>query len=108
MSVTQNFRTEVNFSSKSNNNNHSDQFLLIGSCFATEMSFYFKKYCFGFLNPYGTIYNPISLAMNLEMLINNESFTKRNLVDNNGVFFFCFYSGKFYNNCFFLLLLKFY
>ena len=108
MSVTQNFRTEVNFSSKSNNNNnnHSDQFLLIGSCFATEMSFYFKKYCFGFLNPYGTIYNPISLAMNLEMLINKESFTKRNIVNNNGVFLSWNHSGKYYSNKSELLLKK--
>ena len=57
MSLKQNFRTEVNYSLKSKKNNHSDQYLLIGSCFASEMSLYFEKYCFGFLNPYGTIYN---------------------------------------------------
>ena len=51
MSLIQNFRTEVNLTSKSKNNNHSDKFLLIGSCFATEMSLFFKKYCFGYLNP---------------------------------------------------------
>jgi len=106
MSVTQNFRTEVSFSSKSKNNNHSDQFLFIGSCFASEMSLYFKKYCFGFLNPYGTIYNPISLAINLEMLINKESFTKRNLVDNNGVFLSWNHSSKYYSNRSELLLKK--
>ena len=98
MSITPNFRTEVNFTSKFEKNNHSKQFLLIGSCFSSEMSLFFKKYCFGFLNPYGTIYNPISLAKNLEMLVNNEPFSKRNLTTNNGVYLSWSHSGKYYNN----------
>ena len=106
MSFTQNFRTEVNLTSKSKNNNHLDQFLLIGSCFATEMSLFFKKYCFGFLNPYGTIYNPISLADNFEKLISKESFNERNLVNNNGVFLSWNHSGKYYSNRSDLLLKK--
>ena len=106
MSLKQNFRTEVNYSLKSKKNNHSDQYLLIGSCFASEMSLYFKKYCFGFLNPYGTIYNPISLANNFKMLINNESFTKKNLVKNNGVFQSWNHSSKYYSNSSELLLKK--
>ncbi|MDA9665997.1 GSCFA domain-containing protein [Bacteroidota bacterium] len=106
MSSKQNFRTEVNLTSKSKNNNHLDQFLLIGSCFATEMSLFFKKYCFGYLNPYGTIYNPISLADNFEMLISKESFNERNLVKNNGVFLSWNHSGKYYSNRSDLLLKK--
>ena len=76
MSLSQNFRTEVNLQSKSKNQNHSDKFLLIGSCFATEMSLFFKKYCFGYQNPYGTIYNPISLANNFEKLISKDLFNE--------------------------------
>jgi hypothetical protein len=106
MSSKQNFRTEVNLTSKSKNNNHLDQFLLIGSCFATEMSLFFKKYCFGYLNPYGTIYNPISLADNFEKLISKESFNERNLVKNNGVFLSWNHSGKYYSNRSDLLLKK--
>mgnify|MGYP003682502959 FL=1 len=106
MSLKQNFRTEVNLTSKSKNNNHLDQFLLIGSCFATEMSLFFKKYCFGYLNPYGTIYNPISLADNFEKLISKESFNERNLVKNNGVFLSWNHSGKYYSNRSDLLLKK--
>lgn len=106
MSFIQNFRTEVNLTSKSKNNNHLDQFLLIGSCFATEMSLFFKKYCFGYLNPYGTIYNPISLADNFEKLISKESFNERNLVKNNGVFLSWNHSGKYYSSSSNLLLKK--
>ncbi len=106
MSLTQNFRTEVILTSKSKNNNHSDQFLLIGSCFATEMSLFFKKYCFGYLNPYGTIYNPISLANNLEKLISKDSYNKGNLVNNNGVFLSWNHSGKYYSTSSDLLLKK--
>tara|TARA_Y100000385_G_scaffold42212_1_gene39230 strand:+ start:329 stop:1309 length:981 start_codon:yes stop_codon:yes gene_type:complete len=106
MSLLQNFRTEVNLQSKSKNQNHSDKFLLIGSCFATEMSLFFKKYCFGYLNPYGTIYNPISLADNFEKLISKESFNERNLVKNNGVFLSWNHSGKYYSNRSDLLLKK--
>ncbi|MBL6594302.1 MAG: GSCFA domain-containing protein [Flavobacteriales bacterium] len=106
MSLTQNFRTEVNLTSKSKNNNHLDQFLLIGSCFATEMSLFFKKYCFGYLNPYGTIYNPISLAKNFEKLISKDSYMERNLVNNNEVFLSWNHSGKYYSNSSELLLNK--
>tara|TARA_Y100000991_G_scaffold183727_1_gene147316 strand:+ start:1405 stop:2385 length:981 start_codon:yes stop_codon:yes gene_type:complete len=106
MSLIQNFRTEVNLTSKSKNNNHSDKFLFIGSCFASEMSLFFKKYCFGYLNPYGTIYNPISIANNLKMLISKDSFNKRNLVKNNGVFLSWNHSGKYYSNSSELLLKK--
>jgi len=106
MSLIQNFRTEVNLTSKSKNNNHSDKFLFIGSCFASEMSLFFKKYCFGYLNPYGTIYNPISIAKNLKMLISKDSFNKRNLVKNNGVFLSWNHSGKYYSNSSELLLKK--
>ena len=106
MSLTQNFRTEVNLASKSNNHNHSDKFLLIGSCFATEMSLFFKKYCFGYLNPYGTIYNPISLANNFEKLISKESYNESNLINNSGVFLSWNHSGKYYSNSSDLLLKK--
>jgi len=106
MSLTQNFRTEVNVASKSNNHNHSDKFLLIGSCFATEMSLFFKKYCFGYLNPYGTIYNPISLANNFEKLISKESYNESNLINNSGVFLSWNHSGKYYSNSSDLLLKK--
>ena len=98
MSLSQNFRTEVNLQSKSKNQNHSDKFLLIGSCFATEMSLFFKKYCFGYQNPYGTIYNPISLANNFEKLISKDLFNERNLVNNSGVFLSWNHSGKYYSN----------
>lgn len=106
MSLTQNFRTEVNLASKSKNHNHSDKFLLIGSCFATEMSLFFKKYCFGYLNPYGTIYNPISLANNFEKLISKELYNERNLINNSGVFLSWNHSGKYYSNSSDLLLKK--
>ena len=106
MTSKQNFRTEVNLTSKSKKNNHSDQFLLIGSCFATEMSIFLKKYCFGYLNPYGTIYNPISLANNFEKLISKESYDERNLIQNNGVFLSWNHSGKYYSKSSDLLLKK--
>jgi hypothetical protein len=106
MSFTQNFRTEVNHTLKSKNINHSHKFLLIGSCFTTEMSLFFKKYCFGYLNPYGTIYNPISLAKNFEKLISKDSYMQRNLVNNNGVFLSWNHSGKYYSNTSNLLLKK--
>ena len=98
MSLSQNFRTEVNLQLKSKNQNNSDKFLLIGSCFATEMSLFFKKYCFGYQNPYGTIYNPISLANNFEKLISKDLFNERNLVNNSGVFLSWNHSGKYYSN----------
>ena len=66
------FRTEVDTSLPINNLSHSDRFILIGSCFSNQMSKYFNRSCFNVLNPFGTIYNPISLQQNIYNAITNS------------------------------------
>ena len=70
------FRTEVDTSLSINNLSHSDRFILIGSCFSNQMSKYFNTNCFDVLNPFGNIYNPISLQQNYKMQLLIKYLTK--------------------------------
>lgn len=106
MSYSPNFRTEVDFKDSSKYLNHSDSFILIGSCFSLEMSKLLKQNCFNVLNPYGTIYNPISIASNIKKLLNNQPFTQKDIIKNDDVFLSWNHSGKYYNKDSQLLLKK--
>jgi len=106
MSYSPNFRTELVFKDSLKCFDHSDSFILIGSCFSLEMSKLFKQNCFNVLNPYGTIYNPISLAFNIKKLLNNQPFTQKDIIKNDDVYLSWNHSGKYYNNDSQLLLKK--
>ena len=106
MSYSPNFRTEVDFKDSLKCFDHSNSFILIGSCFSLEMSKLFKQNCFNVLNPYGTIYNPISVAFNIKKLLNNQPFTQKDIIKNDDVYLSWNHSGKYYNNDSQLLLKK--
>ena len=91
------FRTEVDTSLSINNLSHSDNFVLIGSCFSNQMSKYFNKNCFNVLNPFGTIYNPISLQQNIYSAITNRIFDETNLIQSDEVFLSWNHSGRYFN-----------
>lgn len=91
------FRTEVDTSLSINNLSHSDRFILIGSCFSNQMSKYFNRSCFNVLNPFGTIYNPISLQQNIFSAINNRIFDETNLIQSDEVFLSWNHSGRYFN-----------
>ena len=91
------FRTEVDTSLSINNLSHSDRFILIGSCFSNQMSKYFNRTCFDVLNPFGTIYNPISLQQTFIVLLQIEYLTKLILFKGDEVFLSWNHSGRYFN-----------
>ena len=65
------FRTRVDTSSNKLKISLSDHILLIGSCFAEHMGQRFSNYKFScIINPYGVLYNPASIQLAIEVLLN--------------------------------------
>lgn len=65
--------TEIQVNPNPMNLNLGDSIGFLGSCFATEMADKCRRAKFNVLaNPFGTIFNPISLAQNLTELIDNK------------------------------------
>ena len=79
------FRTEVHVKKLPIEVKLDDKCLLMGSCFAENIGARLQGYKFNVeVNPFGISYNPLSLAWNLERLLNETSFTAQDIVTSNG------------------------
>ncbi len=84
------FFTEVKIEQSSIKINHKDRLLLMGSCFTDEIGAKFMISGFETLkNPFGTIYNPISIANLLVRSVKKEYFTAKDIVQ-NGEYYYLF------------------
>lgn len=83
------FRTEINIEKFQLKINHFDNILTIGSCFAENMAEYFKQNRFNVLgNPFGVLYNPISIYNSLKFVIEKREFRESDLI---------FYQGEWHS-----------
>lgn len=74
------FRTEINLDKNSIKIVHSEKVCTIGSCFAENIAGYFSQYRFNILeNPFGVLYNPVSIFNSLKLLRDKKKFTKDDL-----------------------------
>lgn len=61
---------------------HSDKLLLMGSCFAEHIGARLERMKFRIItNPYGVLYNPLSIAEGLTRLIDHRLFTEEELYE---------------------------
>ena len=68
--------------------NHSDSFQLWGSCFADNIGEKLTENKFSCdMNPFGTLYNPISIATAIRELLENKKYTKGDLSFGNSQWF---------------------
>ena len=59
---------------------HSDKLMLIGSCFATEMGERLQRAKFACdVNPYGVLYNPLSISQALKEMLSEKVYTPTDL-----------------------------
>lgn len=66
---------------------HTHKILLLGSCFADEIGAWLDFHRFRVLiNPFGTLYNPVSIARSVERLASAQEFTSDELVENQGIY----------------------
>ncbi|MCM1178311.1 MAG: GSCFA domain-containing protein [Clostridium sp.] len=73
---------------------YGDKILLLGSCFTDNIGKALKDYGFNVcVNPFGTLYNPASIALSLERLISMEPFSIDECVQmGSGSELFCSFS----------------
>ncbi len=71
------FQSEVNIKPKNNKVNYNDNLLFMGSCFSGNIGNKFSERLFNTkVNPFGVIFNPISIFKLLERSIGKNYFTK--------------------------------
>ena len=81
------FRTEIKVPKTDIAINHQSKILMIGSCFANSIGQKLIDNKFNInLNPFGTLYNPISILKGIKLLIENKIFTKEDLFLDRGLY----------------------
>ena len=92
----ENFRTEVNVERAKQSISYNSNLLFAGSCFATNIGNYFSDICFNCrVNPFGVLYNPLSIANSLLRLINDERFSEEEVYHLNGTFHSFYHHSSF-------------
>lgn len=82
------FRTEINPDPSEIRISHETKILLTGSCFAVNIGSYLKDLLFPLrVNPFGVVYNPVSVLNTLGILLDEEQFTKEDLEFRNELWF---------------------
>ena len=83
---------------------YSDKLLFLGSCFSDHIGDFFHRYKFDALcNPFGTLFNPHSIATALNLSLHPELFTEQYLCPVNGEWMSFAHHGQFSHpdkNCF--------
>jgi len=75
------FRTELHIPASPWQITHKDKLLLLGSCFADTIGERFQSAGFDvFVNPFGTLYNPASIAAVLTRLLEEKLFTPGEII----------------------------
>lgn len=83
------FSTKVNIAPSSFKISYSDRILTIGSCFADNIGKKLQNsYFLSFTNPFGILYNPMSVGQSLRCLLSEKEFTEDDL----------FHSGSLWNS----------
>lgn len=76
--------------------NHDTRFLLLGSCFAENIGQKLLDFRFqGDVNPFGVLYNPISIAQALERLVEKRPFAANELFEYGGLWHSWMHHGSF-------------
>ncbi len=74
------FTTEVKVRKNVIDINHSQSILLMGSCFVEHIGVKLKESKFDvFINPYGVLYNPMSITDSLEEILKNKKYQQKDL-----------------------------
>jgi len=91
-----NFRTEINSKVFPFEINHKSKILFLGSCFSDNISQ--KLINGGFsttANPFGVLYNPISVKNGIEILLKEKTFSEKDLIFNKGLYHSFSHHGSF-------------
>ena len=91
-----NFRTVLPIEKANFSIDYQSCILCIGSCFTENIGQLLHQYKFSILlNPFGILYNPISIKKNLEFLLSKDVFKREDLFFNNELWHSFDYHGSF-------------
>ncbi len=94
-----NFRTEIEQITTSVKIDYASNLFLIGSCFTDNIGDFLKSYKFNALtNPFGVLYNPVSVSKSLKNIINNKKYIEQDLILNNDTWVSLDHHGSFSNS----------
>ena len=80
------FRTTIKTADNKGIMHHSDKLLLLGSCFSDNIGAKLSAAMMNVeINPFGTIYNPMSIASSIDRIISGEPIAGADLFQANGV-----------------------
>lgn len=80
------FRTKFSQKNTHFNINYNDSILLIGSCFSSNIGNKLNSSKFNtFINPFGVVYNPVSIFNTISSILSKKTYTKDDLFFNNGL-----------------------
>ncbi len=74
------FRTIVNTPKSDLQIDHSSPIMLLGSCFAQHIAKRLEWYQFDTYSPFGTLYNPLSIAKSIINIINQKTYSDDELI----------------------------
>ena len=90
------FRTEINLEKSLNPIEHDKKILTIGSCFAQNIGEYFEHFRFNVMcNPFGVLYNPISIYNSFDLSLQKRKFTQEDLIHSSSEWHSFFHHSDF-------------
>jgi hypothetical protein len=90
------FRTEIQAEKFPFEISYKSKILFLGSCFSDNISQKLIESGFSaYANPFGVLYNPVSIKNGLDILINQKVFTEQDLIEDHGLFHSFSHHGSF-------------
>jgi len=96
MSVQERFRTPVKIPPAGDRIGYRTPVLMLGSCFTLNIGRLMQDYKFPVcVNPFGVLYNPVSILSGLDLLLNPRLFTPGDLIHHQGLWHSFFHHSSF-------------
>lgn len=90
------FRTETDIKPAAFSISYGESILSMGSCFADNIGLRMARLKYPIsVNPFGTVYNPISIRNSLALLLNDYEFTEKDVFYHNGLWHSFQHHGSF-------------
>lgn len=82
----ENFRTEVQISKPAFSINYEHRIMTLGSCFAENIGKNMQEmYLDVDVNPFGVLYNPLSVLQSIEILLSKREFTEKDIFNHKSI-----------------------
>ena len=83
-----NLQTKIDIKPFAQKLSYENKILMLGSCFSNNIGEHLLAAKFDICtNPFGVIYNPISIANSINLLISNNEITENELLQHNGLYY---------------------